>query len=108
MVTGSDLEQSLQAIELAKQYRGQCYATVGVHPCSADAFERADGGGDQLLEGLKKTAEQGTKDGWVKAFGEFGLDFDRLGHCKEEVQERWFGRQLEVAVEVHMISLRLF
>ncbi|KAI4172259.1 MAG: hypothetical protein LQ343_003694 [Gyalolechia ehrenbergii] len=102
MVTGSDLEQSLQAIELAKQYRGQCYATVGVHPCSADAFERADGGGDQLLEGLKKTAEQGTKDGWVKAFGEFGLDFDRLGHCKEEVQERWFGRQLEVAVELQL------
>ncbi|KAL8931646.1 MAG: hypothetical protein Q9211_006818 [Gyalolechia sp. 1 TL-2023] len=102
MVTGSDLEQSLHAIEIAKQYQGQCYATVGVHPCSANAFERANDGGDQLLEELKKTAQQGARDGWVKAFGEFGLDFDRLGHCKKEVQERWFKRQLEVAVELQL------
>ncbi|KAL8935634.1 MAG: hypothetical protein Q9216_005327 [Gyalolechia sp. 2 TL-2023] len=102
MVTGSDLEQSLQAIELAKQYQGQCYATVGVHPCSADAFERASDGGDKLLEDLKKKAEQGIKDGWVKAFGEVGLDFDRLGYCQKEVQEKWFGKQLEVAVELQL------
>ncbi|KAL8719617.1 MAG: hypothetical protein Q9225_003391 [Loekoesia sp. 1 TL-2023] len=102
MVTGSDTEQSLQAIELARQYRGQCYATVGVHPCSANAFEKAHGGGDKLLEELRKVAENGMKDGWVKAFGEIGLDYDRLGLCGKEVQQRWFGRQLEVAVELQL------
>ncbi|KAL9604924.1 MAG: hypothetical protein Q9219_000112 [cf. Caloplaca sp. 3 TL-2023] len=102
MVTGSDLDQSLQAIELAKQHRGQCYATVGVHPCSAKSFETAEGGGEKLLEELREVAEKGAKDGWVKAFGEIGLDFDRLGYCGEEVQEKWFERQLKIAVELQL------
>lgn len=34
------------------------------------------------------------------AFGEIGVDFDRLGLVGREVQERWFGRQVEVAVKV--------
>ncbi|KAI4181882.1 MAG: hypothetical protein L6R41_006355 [Letrouitia leprolyta] len=102
MITGSDLEQSLQAIELAKQYRRRCYATVGVHPCSANSLEKASGGGEELLEELKKIAEQGMKDGWVKAFGEFGLDFDRLHYCGKEVQKKWFARQLEIAVELQL------
>ena len=100
MVTGSDLGQSRQAIELAKQYQGRCYATVGVHPCSAKTFEKAEGGGERLLKELKRVAEEGMKHGWVTAFGEIGLDFDRLMLSKREVQEKWFERQLEVAVEV--------
>lgn len=56
------------------------------------------------MEELKKIAEQGMKDGWVKAFGEFGLDFDRLHYCGKEVQKKWFARQLEIAVEVCVIS----
>ncbi|KAL8854764.1 MAG: hypothetical protein Q9221_000547 [Calogaya cf. arnoldii] len=58
MVTGSDLSQSLQAIELAKQYPGQCYATVGVHPCSAKSFEKYDGGGEKLLEELERVVSR--------------------------------------------------
>ncbi|KAL8901022.1 MAG: hypothetical protein Q9207_005401, partial [Kuettlingeria erythrocarpa] len=99
LVTGSDLEQSRQAIELAKLYPGQCYATVGVHPCSAMSFEKAPGGGEELLAQIKELAERGKADGHVKAFGEFGLDFDRLEHCSQAVQEKWFARQLDVAVE---------
>ncbi|KAL8950949.1 MAG: hypothetical protein Q9222_003039 [Ikaeria aurantiellina] len=101
MVTGSDLDQSLQAIELAKQYPGKCYATVGVHPCSASAFE-GESGGERLLEEVEKVAREGKKDGRVVAFGEFGLDFDRLGYCKRELQEKWFARQLEVAVKLQL------
>ena len=126
MVTGSDLEQSVQAIELAKRFPGKCYATVGVHPCSAGGFEggrdgegeggdeggkgeggegggKGDGGkkrGEELLKELEKVAREGMEGGWVVAFGEIGVDFDRLGLCKKEVQERWFERQVEVAVKV--------
>ncbi|KAL8733314.1 MAG: hypothetical protein Q9166_002138 [cf. Caloplaca sp. 2 TL-2023] len=127
MVTGSDLENSLQAIDLAKRYPGQCYATVGVHPCSAMDFEprrkrsrsgeggKENGGGEggkegkgedlrgeELLAELERVARKGKEDGTVVAFGEFGLDYDRLGLCGKEVQERWFERQLEVAVKLQL------
>ncbi|KAL8750504.1 MAG: hypothetical protein Q9199_007018, partial [Rusavskia elegans] len=102
MVTGSDLSQSLQAIELAKQYPGQCYATVGVHPCSAKSFEKYEGGGEKLLEELERVAREGMKLGVVVAFGEIGVDFDRLGLAGREVQERWFERQVEVAVKLQL------
>ncbi|KAL8787568.1 MAG: hypothetical protein Q9213_002130 [Squamulea squamosa] len=102
MVTGSDLDQSLQAIELAKQYPGQCYATVGVHPCSARSFDKYQGGGEDLLKELERVAREGMKVGWVVAFGEIGVDFDRLGLAGKEVQEKWFQRQVEVAVKLQL------
>ncbi|KAL8930139.1 MAG: hypothetical protein Q9208_000756 [Pyrenodesmia sp. 3 TL-2023] len=102
LVTGSDLEQSRQAIDLSKRYPGRCYATVGVHPCSAMSFEKAPGGGEKLLAQIRTLAQRGKDDGHVKAFGEFGLDFDRLEHCSQAIQEKWFARQLDVAVELQL------
>ncbi|KAL8677595.1 MAG: hypothetical protein Q9186_005978, partial [Xanthomendoza sp. 1 TL-2023] len=101
MITGSDLEQSRQAIELAKRYPGKCYATVGVHPCSAMGFEK-EGEGEGLLAEVERVAREGVEGGTVVAFGEVGLDFDRLGVCGREVQERWFGRQVGVAVKLQL------
>ena len=114
MVTGSDLAQSQQAIDLAKRYPGRCYATVGVHPCAANSFEEEDeggrggGGGEALLEKLEAVAREGVRGGWVVAFGEIGVDFDRLGLAGREVQERWFGRQVEVAVKVCFLCILVF
>ncbi|KAL8878330.1 MAG: hypothetical protein Q9192_008474 [Flavoplaca navasiana] len=51
---------------------------------------------------LEKVAREGMEGGWVVAFGEIGVDFDRLGLCKREVQERWFERQVEVAVKLQL------
>ncbi|KHO01910.1 hydrolase, TatD family protein [Metarhizium album ARSEF 1941] len=53
MVTGSDIENSREALKLALEYRthdangrerpaGTCYATVGIHPCSSAIFGVAD------------------------------------------------------------------
>lgn len=64
------------------------------------SFEKAEGGGEKLLGELKQVAQTGKDEGWVKAFGEIGLDYDRLYHAGKDVQEKWFARQLEVAVEV--------
>ncbi|KAI4228826.1 MAG: hypothetical protein L6R36_001328 [Xanthoria steineri] len=107
MVTGSDLAQSQQAIDLAKRYPGRCYATVGVHPCAANSFEEEDegggeGNGEALLAALETVAREGVRGGRVVAFGEIGVDFDRLGLAGREVQERWFGRQVEVAVKLQL------
>lgn len=77
---------------------------MGVHPCSAKSFEKYAGGGEKLLEELERVAREGMKLGVVVAFGEIGVDFDRLGLAGREVQERWFERQVEVAVKVCDIS----
>ncbi|OQO03033.1 hypothetical protein B0A48_11317 [Cryoendolithus antarcticus] len=102
MITGSDLEQSKAAIALAREYPGLCYATVGVHPCSAKQFETHPGGESDLLRQLKDLVVKGRSDGNVTAFGEIGLDYDRLHYCDKETQLRTFEQQLELAIELQM------
>ncbi|KAF2722418.1 Mg-dependent DNase [Polychaeton citri CBS 116435] len=102
MVTGSDLSESRAAVTLAKEYPGLCYATVGVHPCSVNTFERYESGADGLLAELRNLAQEARDAGTATAFGEFGLDYDRLHYADKETQLKYFRRQLEVAVDLGM------
>lgn len=102
MITGSDLVESERAVELAEAYPGLCYATVGVHPCSALAFTKHPGGPDALLNGLRELAIKSRDAGTATAFGEIGLDYDRLPLCDKETQLIYFARQLDLAVELQM------
>jgi len=79
---------------------GICYATIGVHPCSTKSFEDADNGPSTLLASLKELAIKSKKDGHAVAFGEIGLDYDRLFLSPKETQLKYFEQQLDVAVEV--------
>lgn len=90
MIVGITERTSLQAVEIAKKYSG-CYASVGIHPhdakeCSEDLFTR--------MVALAKNPH-------VKAWGETGLDFNRMFSPKE-IQEKWFSRQLEIADELNL------
>jgi len=102
MVTGSDLNESKKAIGLAEKYPGQCYATVGVHPCSAKTFDKHPGGPSQLLQELEELAIHGKRLGLVTAFGEIGLDYDRLMLTEKTQQLQYFEAQLELAVKVQL------
>ncbi|KAF2833700.1 deoxyribonuclease tatD [Ophiobolus disseminans] len=102
MITGSDLAESKHAIEIAKEHPGLCYATVGVHPCSAKQFDEHSGGNSALLDELRKLAIEAKKDGHAVAFGEIGLDYDRLFLTPKEQQLKYFEAQLELAVEVQL------
>ncbi|KAL9098125.1 MAG: hypothetical protein Q9163_006155 [Psora crenata] len=102
MVTGSDLKQSENAIALAEQYPGVCYATVGVHPCSAKAFQHYPGGPSKLLEELEHLAIDAKARGAATAFGEIGLDYDRLYLADKDQQLQYFEAQLELAVKVQL------
>ncbi|GAB7355020.1 hypothetical protein MBLNU459_g5624t1 [Dothideomycetes sp. NU459] len=102
MVTGSDLVESEKAVQLAKDYPGLCYATVGVHPCSVKTFESYEGGADALLAALRDMATKGKAAGTVSAFGEVGLDYDRLQHADKETQIKHFRAQLGVAVDLQL------
>lgn len=102
MVTGSDLPESRNAIKLAEDYPGLCYATVGVHPCSAKSFEDYAAGPDALLADIKELALQSRDAGTATAFGEIGLDYDRLHYCDKETQLKYFAKQLDVAIDLQM------
>lgn len=100
MVTGSDLEESRKAVQLAETYPGLCYATIGVHPCQAKSFANYSDGPDALLAELKKLAQEAQKNGTATAFGEIGLDYDRLHFADKETQLLYFEKQLDLACDL--------
>ncbi|KAL4878564.1 hypothetical protein BJY04DRAFT_209238 [Aspergillus karnatakaensis] len=102
MVTGSDLEESKHAIEIAQKYPGFCFATVGIHPCQAKHFDEFPGGPEKLLDEIRSLAVEAKNAGHAVAFGEFGLDYDRLFLSAKEPQLKYFEAQLELAVEIQL------
>lgn len=81
---------------------GLCYATVGVHPCSVKAFEAHAEGPSGLLHELETLAVEAKDANLAVAFGEIGLDYDRLFHASKEQQLRYFEAQLDLAVKVQL------
>lgn len=102
MVTGTDLEESKKAIALAEGYPGRCYATVGVHPCQAKSFDKHPGGPTVLLQELETLTVEAKGRGLATAFGEIGLDYDRLHFADKEQQLKYFEAQLDIAVKVQL------
>jgi TatD DNase family protein len=90
MTVGVNKKTAARAVELADSHPG-IYASVGFHPhdasqCSADE-----------LYFLTELAQNPR----VKAWGEIGLDYNRMYSSRED-QERWFIRQLEIAAELNL------
>ncbi len=88
MIVGIDMKSSVKAVKIAESTPG-FYASVGVHP--HDSKECSD----NAINYLKDLSENAK----VKAWGEIGLDFNRMFSPIEE-QEKWFIRQLETADEL--------
>jgi TatD DNase family protein len=89
LVTGSSLEGSGKAVDLARQHRGRLFATAGVHPHHASELTAARA--TELAE-LARAPE-------VVAVGECGLDYYR-DLSPREAQRQAFHRQLELAKAV--------
>lgn len=73
---------------------------MGVHPCSAKAFDTYPNGPATYLSELRALATTGKSHGHIAAFGEIGLDYDRLYHASAEVQKKYFMLQLDLAEEL--------
>jgi TatD DNase family protein len=87
---------------LSKASAGICYATVGVHPCSSKQFDEHPDGARAALAELKSLAIKAKESGHAVAFGEIGLDYDRLFLSPKDTQLQYFEAQLELATELEM------
>ncbi|UCD89387.1 MAG: TatD family hydrolase [Desulfobacterales bacterium] len=90
MIVGSTLDRSTKALSIAESAPG-LYASAGIHPHGAKNCSEAS------LEYLVNLA----KSPKVKAWGEIGLDFNRMFSPRKD-QEKWFVRQLEIADNIDL------
>jgi TatD DNase family protein len=87
---GIDPASSRKAVELAELYSG-VYATIGIHPHSADEA------GDAAYRELRKLAAHPR----VVGYGEIGLDYAKR-YAPADIQHRAFADQLDLAKELHL------
>ncbi|MCB9480363.1 MAG: TatD family hydrolase [Desulfobacteraceae bacterium] len=85
MIAGVTLDTCKKALEIAKANKN-IFISVGIHP--HDASECSE----ETIDQLKKIAENNE----VKAWGETGLDFNRM-YSPQKDQEKWLLRQIEEA-----------
>ncbi|MCK5459762.1 TatD family hydrolase [Candidatus Parcubacteria bacterium] len=91
MVVGINDKTSKKAIELAKTHKN-LITSVGVHPHDAKTCS------DSVIKTLETLA---LKHSCVRAWGETGLDFNRM-HSPSESQEKWFERQIYAASKLNL------
>ena len=89
IITGTSLDKSQKAIQLAEQFPDHLSTTAGVHPHDASQFTA------QTINELKTLA----KSNCVVAIGECGLDFNRNFSTPNE-QLFAFEQQLKLACEL--------
>jgi TatD DNase family protein len=89
IVTGSSLESSARAIDLAHAHPGRLFATAGVHPHHA---------GELTVEATSEL-EALARDPAVVAVGECGLDYFR-DFSPRAAQQQAFHRQLDLALRL--------
>ena len=87
IVTGTSVEESRRACEIADAYG--LYATAGVHPHHARDCD------DATVPSLREIARHPR----VVAIGECGLDFNR-NYSPHPDQEKWFVAQLELGLSL--------
>lgn len=98
MLTGMYLEDIDFNLAIARKNRDLCKVTIGVHPYHA---AEAEEGGDAYFEKLTRKLEDTMKEesNIVGAFGELGLDYDRLDRASKDIQVRIFKRQLDLVID---------
>lgn len=89
MDIGASLKSSTTSVESAKTY-DFCYAAVGVHPSEVEELD------DEKLLACLSAYETEEK---VVAVGEIGLDYHYDDGPSKELQQYWFGKQIDWAIE---------
>lgn len=102
LLTGSSLSESAKTIEIIRSLKNVenipiLHSTVGVHPCTVMEFETNTSSVENHLTALENLIRGNIQV--VKAFGEIGLDYDRLHYTPMDKQKLYFEKQLELATK---------
>jgi TatD DNase family protein len=99
IMTGSSIKNSIKTLSFCRSNsaRGGMFCTAGIHPCSSKVFKQKSP--EHVISDLKKVIDEGLESGHLVAFGECGLDYDRLFLCDQETQLLGFEKQLELATQ---------
>ena len=89
VLTGTTVDESRAALEIARAREGALFCTAGVHPHYVREC------GDRTLDALRDLHREPA----VVAMGECGLDFFR-DLSPRDVQEQWFVAQIELGAEL--------
>jgi TatD DNase family protein len=92
MVVGVTTASSRETARIAADHEG-LYASVGIHPHDASS------GSDEDIQILRELAL--SNPGVVRAWGETGLDYNRM-YSPEKDQEKWFVRQIAEAAAMDL------
>lgn len=97
MLTGMYASDASSNLAMARYRPEQLKVTIGVHPYHA---VEADEGGEEYYQNLSRsiTATLQEEPHLLAAFGELGLDYDKLAEAPKDVQLRVFKRQLDMIV----------
>ncbi|EJU00009.1 Mg-dependent DNase [Dacryopinax primogenitus] len=109
MITGGSLYEAREAVDLANRLGEGVYATAGVHPTRTSQLDAYHSGPAAYLALLDELIEQNSKPkgkGRIVAYGECGLDYDRLHFASAETQRKHFFTQLKMA-QTHSLPLFL-
>jgi TatD DNase family protein len=93
MTIGTTLERCAKGVAIAESTPG-VYAAVGIHPHDAKSCN----------EDVLKTLADLAGSAAVRAWGEIGLDFNRM-YSPRDVQEKWLIRQLEIAEALNLPTI---
>ncbi|KAI0174493.1 TatD family hydrolase [Pestalotiopsis sp. NC0098] len=99
MLTGMSLSDIPTNLAIARSRpQNSCFVTIGVHPYHAS--EPGPKGSEYYVQ-LRKAVKDALAEEipLIKAFGELGLDYDRLVHADKDTQITTFKAQLEMFVE---------
>ncbi|KAF6811705.1 Deoxyribonuclease Tat-D 2 [Colletotrichum sojae] len=102
MLTGMSLSDASTSLAVAaSQPAGSCFVTIGIHPYHAAEPDSDPEGEDAHFARLASLIRDalGKEESLLAAYGELGLDYDRLVHASKEAQVRTFKRQLDLFVE---------
>jgi TatD DNase family protein len=93
MTIGTTLDRCAKGVAIAESMGG-VYAAVGIHPHDAKSCN----------EDVLKTLVDLAKNPKVRAWGEIGLDFNRM-FSPRDVQEKWLIRQLEISDALNLPAI---
>jgi TatD DNase family protein len=97
LLTGMSLADVDYHRELVKTRMEHCSMTVGVHPYHVSEIEADEDHLDKLAAKIDELMQ--SPETPLKAYGELGLDYDRLDKAPKDVQVNAFRAQLELFVQ---------